>query len=67
MRTPGHRDLTPAEVAAIEDIRRAGAGLDLLCSNLSSIADPRWAAIAKTDLQKGIMSLVRAVTKPEFF
>lgn len=29
------------------------------------IAEPRrWAAIAKTDLQKGIMALVRAVAQP---
>lgn len=27
----------------------------------------RWIAEATTDLQKGIMSLVRAVAKPEFF
>ncbi len=27
--------------------------------------DPRWLAIAKTDLQKGFMALVRAIAKPE--
>ena len=27
----------------------------------------RWAAIAKTDLQTGLMALTRAVAKPAFF
>jgi hypothetical protein len=30
-------------------------------------ADQRWVAIAKTDLQKGFMALVRAVAQPESF
>ncbi len=29
--------------------------------------DKRWANIAKTDLQKGFMSLIRAVARPETF
>lgn len=33
--------------------------------NLLAIAEPgRWAAIGKTDIQTGIMALVRAVAKP---
>lgn len=32
---------------------------------LSGVAEPeRWAAIAKTDLQTGVMALVRAVAQP---
>lgn len=29
--------------------------------------DPRWLAMAKTDLQVGMMKLTRAIAKPEFF
>ena len=28
-------------------------------------ADPRWLAIAKTDLQKGFMALGRAIARPD--
>lgn len=42
-----------------------GKLIDVLADQ--KLADPRWLAIAKTDLQKGFMSLIRAITKPEFF
>jgi hypothetical protein len=29
--------------------------------------DQRWVNIGKTDLQKGLMALTRAVAQPEFF
>lgn len=46
-------------VISTEDDERARA-------NLANEGN-RWAAIAKTDLQKGIMALVRAVAKPTSF
>ena len=33
----------------------------------SGYTDKRWLNIAKTDLQKGFMSLMRSVVKPETF
>lgn len=45
---------------------------DAFSANEHALADLhrdgcRWAAIAKTDLQKGFMALVRAVAKPQSF
>jgi hypothetical protein len=66
----GYRALTPDEVAAMNVIKAKGAEVGKLIDSLLASEldlDPRWAAIAKTDLQKGFMSLTRAVAKPDFF
>lgn len=34
---------------------------------LRSAEPQRWAATAKTDLQKGLMALTRSIAQPEFF
>ena len=39
----------------------------ILMLESNSLIDKRWLAIAKTDLQKGFMSLVRSIAKPETF
>jgi len=31
------------------------------------LPDPRWLALAKTDLQRGLMALTRAIAKPDGF
>ncbi|MFW9602504.1 MAG: hypothetical protein ACMV1B_09305 [Prevotella sp.] len=33
----------------------------------NSLTDKRWASIGQTDLQKGFMSLIRAVAQPTTF
>lgn len=66
----GTQDLAPRRIAAMEANARGGAyfiapepDADVVARH--EIAEPRrWAAIAKTDLQKGIMALVRAVAQP---
>lgn len=68
----GYRELSAQEIALInvlkdrsddvgrlvETLERNPMGLDL---------DARWVAIAKTHLQQGFMTLVRAVAKPTSF
>lgn len=65
----GYRDLTEGEITAVNAIKEEGERLQYLIEELeeNSDFDQRWVATAKTDLQKGIMSAVRAVTRPESF
>jgi len=62
----GYRTLSDKEIDLINRIKAKGAELGELMDSIMDV-DPRWLAIAKTDLQKGFMSLVRAITKPEGF
>ena len=65
---PGHKELTDIEVEHIQLVRNAGESLEQLLELLEgSGADGRWIAIARTDLQKGLMSAVRGITQPDFF
>jgi hypothetical protein len=65
----GYRDLSEGEIALINEIKsngnELGALLDLLEANPG--IDKRWLAIARTDLQRGMMSLIRAIAKPQGF
>lgn len=72
----GYRNLTQEEIDLMNESKRlakeVGAFIESLDgitpSELSSVEiDIRWLAIAKTDLQKGFMSLVRSIAKPESF
>jgi len=71
----GYRDLTQDEINLMNKIKQKGVELGELIDEMSEISvqqadnqlDSRWIAIGKTDLQKGIMALVRAVARPESF
>lgn len=64
----GYRELSEQEIANMNRIKEIGIQLGELVEGLeSSEADQRWVAIGKTDLQKGIMSLVRSVAQPTVF
>jgi len=65
----GYRELSQTEIDAMNLIKEKAAEAGKLCEALSvsSEIDGRWLAIGKTDLQKGVMALTRAVAKPEFF
>lgn len=70
----GFRQLSEGETKMIERIREKGRELEQLVAAVGNQApelvwhgDPRWTAIGKTHLQEGLMALVRAVTKPDFF
>lgn len=71
----GYRDLTQDEIDLMNKIKRKGEELGGLIDEMSELAnqqvdnqlDRRWIAIGQTDLQKGIMALVRAVARPESF
>lgn len=65
----GYRTLTDEEVALINKIKEVGNTLGVIVDGLQQAKslDQRWVSIGKTDLQKGIMALVRAVAQPGSF
>lgn len=65
----GYRDLSQEEIDMMNRIKSLGSDLGDLITALDNLpdTDKRWVSIGKTDLQKGIMALVRSVAKPESF
>lgn len=71
----GYRDLNQGEIDLMNEIKSHGESLGRLIEKLehqhvatgNHSIDMRWLNIGKTDLQKGIMSLVRSVAQPESF
>lgn len=65
----GYRDLDQIEINNMNEVKalaeKVGDLIDTLERN--ETGDPRWRAIAKTDLQKGFMSLVRSIAQPTTF
>ena len=65
----GYRDLSQAEINAMNNIKEKAAEVGALIEEMQTITDidQRWVAIAKTELQKGFMFAVRAVAQPTTF
>ena len=65
----GYRDLSQAEIDLMNKVKAEGDRLEYLVSTLQATddVDQRWVAIGRTELQLGIMSLVRAVARPSSF
>ena len=65
----GYRDLTPEEIGLMNDIKAKAEEVGALVERVAQLVetDKRWAAVGKTDLQKGFMALTRAVARPETF
>ena len=65
----GYRDLSQEEIDAMNEIKAQGERLGALVEKLKATpgVDGRWVAIGATQLQQGVMSLVRSVAKPTTF
>lgn len=65
----GYRELGEAEISMMNQIKGLGSALGAIVDHLEGMdsIDKRWLSIGKTDLQKGIMSLVRSVAQPTTF
>ena len=65
----GYRDLTQAEIDAMNAVKGEGERLRLLIEEMreNEELDQRWISIAETHLQQGIMAAVRSVAKPDSF
>lgn len=62
----GYRELSEAEIKVINFLKsaeREALGIVDLVGEREG-ADPRWVEIAKTDIERGFMALIRAVAKP---
>ena len=78
----GYRELSQAEIDLMNEVKEKGVELGALLMKIGKVNEDlhdaddtsvfdseayRWLAIAKTDLQTGIMAATRAVAKPGFF
>lgn len=70
----GYRDLSVEEIELMNAVKNTSEEVGILIDKLEKMTkdgalnlDLRWLAIAKTDLQKGFMSLVRAIAQPTTF
>lgn len=65
----GYRELTEADIKLMNTVKEMGQGFGDVIAILEKdpSIDQRWLAIAKTDLQKGVMALVRSIAQPTTF
>lgn len=65
----GYRELTQAEIDLMNEVKAKGVELGKLVEKLMNAEglDKRWISIGKTDLQTGLMALVRGIAQPETF
>lgn len=65
----GYRDLSAEEIALMNEIKAKGEELGALVAKLrgTPTLDQRWVSIGATDLQTGVMALVRSVAQPTTF
>ena len=65
----GYRDLSQEEIDLMNEAKSLAVQVGNLVAKIQGapLTDKRWASIAQTDLQKGFMSLIRAVAQPTTF
>lgn len=65
----GYRDLTQEEIDLMNEVKEKGAELGALIEKLDGIVeiDKNWLVVGKLGVQQGLMAIVRAITKPDFF
>lgn len=65
----GYRDLSETEIDMMNEVKAMGERVGALVDRMANMGelDTRWVSIARTDLQKGFMALVRAVAQPGSF
>ena len=65
----GYRELNEHEIACMNGVKDLGMQIASVVEALDQMeeTDKRWINIGRTDLQKGLMALTRAIAKPESF
>ena len=65
----GYRQPNEQEAALMNEIKAYGVQIGMLVEKLRAIQgiDQRWVSVGATDLQTGVMALVRAVAPPTTF
>lgn len=72
-RIAGYRELSQAEIDLMNEVKAHAEATKALVEKLEARArtqndvDGRWVSIGRTDLQKGFMSLTRAIARPDSF
>lgn len=65
----GYRDLTQEEIDLMNEVKAKGSELEALIGKLKAVEgiDKRWLSIGTTDLQTGLMAVVRSIARPTTF
>lgn len=65
----GYRQLNENEALLMNEVKAKGVELGELVDKLRSVEglDGRWISIGATDLQTGLMALVRSIARPTTF
>ena len=65
----GYRELSESEIELMNAVKNLGVQAEAIVNLLRAepSVDQRWASIGVTDIQKGLMALVRSVAKPTSF
>jgi hypothetical protein len=65
----GYRDLSEGEICAMNAVKSEAERIGILFEELegNKSLDQRWIGIARTDIQKGFMSAIRAIAQPTSF
>lgn len=65
----GYMDLSQEEIDLMNEAKSLAVQVGDLVAKIQAtpLTDKRWASIGQTDLQKGFMSLIRAVAQPTTF
>lgn len=65
----GYRDLSQEEIDLMNEVKAKGIELGALVEKLRNTdsLDQRWISIGATDLQTGLMALIRGVAQPTTF
>ena len=65
----GYRDLTQQEIDLMNECKNLAEKVGRLCDRVreNPTTDQRWCEDGQITLQKGFMSLIRSVARPETF
>jgi predicted N-acyltransferase len=65
----GYRQLTQDEIDLMNEAKAIAVTVGAFVEKVKATegTDPRWVAEGRTDLQKGFMSLIRGIARPETF
>ena len=65
----GYRQLTDADIKLMNKVKAKGQEIGELIAELKATdgLDQRWIATGATDIQKGLMSVVRGIAQPDSF
>jgi hypothetical protein len=65
----GYRELSQDEIDLMNEVKAKGVELGELVEKIKAneSTDKRWVSIGATDLQTGLMALVRSIAKPTTF